>query len=61
MIPHEELPILEALIGCVVANRIRHRLTVLKKAEHVRASDVQLIYNMVIKQGTSCTLTSYAP
>ena len=51
VIPHEELPILEALIGCVATNRIRNRLTALKKAEYVHPSDVQTIYNLVIKQG----------
>ncbi len=47
-IPHEELPILEALIN------IRNRLTALKKdsSEFIRSHDVQQIYQQVIKQVT---------
>lgn len=46
-IPHEELPILEALIN------IRNRLTALKKdsGEFIRPQDVTDIYKAVIKQG----------
>ncbi|CDS00180.1 uncharacterized protein SPSC_01342 [Sporisorium scitamineum] len=47
-IPHEELPILEALIN------IRNRLTALKKdsSEFIRSHDVQQLYQQVIKQVT---------
>ncbi|WFC95831.1 hypothetical protein MBRA1_002485 [Malassezia brasiliensis] len=47
-IPHEELPILEALIN------IRNQLTALKKdsAEYTKPQEVQSIYNAVIKQIT---------
>ncbi|WFD32570.1 hypothetical protein MSPP1_003618 [Malassezia sp. CBS 17886] len=46
-IPHEELPILEALIN------IRNQLTALKNhAEYIKAQDVQAIYHAVIKQIT---------
>lgn len=47
-IPHEELPILEALIN------IRNRLTALKKdsSEFIRSQDVQQLYQQVIKQVT---------
>ncbi|KAF9031371.1 hypothetical protein BDZ89DRAFT_1101132 [Hymenopellis radicata] len=45
-IPHEELPILEAVIN------IRNRLTALKKnrAEFIKASDVNSLYQAVVKQ-----------
>ncbi|SAM82027.1 uncharacterized protein UBRO_04288 [Ustilago bromivora] len=48
VIPHEELPILEALIN------IRNRLTALKKdsSEFIRSHDVQQLYQQVIKQVT---------
>ncbi|PKI86031.1 hypothetical protein MVES_000141 [Malassezia vespertilionis] len=47
-IPHEELPILEALIN------IRNQLTALKKngAEYTKTRDVEAIYSAVIKQIT---------
>ncbi|EIW73151.1 hypothetical protein TREMEDRAFT_59313 [Tremella mesenterica DSM 1558] len=48
MVPQEELPILEALIG------IRNRLTALKKdtTRFIRAQDVMSIYSSVVKQVT---------
>ncbi|KAF9078247.1 hypothetical protein BDP27DRAFT_1487539 [Rhodocollybia butyracea] len=47
-VPQEELPILEALVN------IRNRLTALKKnrAEFIKASDVNVLYQAVIKQVT---------
>ncbi|KAF8075039.1 hypothetical protein FPV67DRAFT_1727433 [Lyophyllum atratum] len=47
-VPQEELPILEAVIN------IRNRLTALKKnrAEYVKASDVNSLYQAVVKQVT---------
>ncbi|KAJ7066150.1 hypothetical protein C8F01DRAFT_1122348 [Mycena amicta] len=47
-VPQEELPILESLIN------IRNRLTVLKKdrAEYIKASDVNSLYQSVVKQVT---------
>ncbi len=47
-IPHEELPILEALIN------IRNRQTALKKdsSEFIRSQDVSQLYQQVIKQVT---------
>ncbi|KAF8889353.1 hypothetical protein BD779DRAFT_1521058 [Infundibulicybe gibba] len=47
-VPQEELPILEAVIN------IRNRLTVLKKdrGEYIKASDVNSLYQAVVKQVT---------
>ncbi|KAJ7289269.1 hypothetical protein C8J57DRAFT_1165101 [Mycena rebaudengoi] len=47
-VPQEELPILEALIN------IRNRLTVLKRdrGEYIKASDVNSLYQAVVKQVT---------
>ena len=53
-IPHEELPIVEALV------HIRNRLTALKKdsGEYIRPQDVIDIYKAVIKQGELLLFTS---
>ncbi|KAG6852804.1 hypothetical protein C0991_009080 [Blastosporella zonata] len=53
-VPQEELPILEAVIN------IRNRLTALKKnrAEYVKASDVNSLYQAVVKQGKSIMVPS---
>ncbi|KAI0091734.1 hypothetical protein BDY19DRAFT_983977 [Irpex rosettiformis] len=47
-IPQEELPILEAIIN------IRNRLTALKKnrGEYIKASDVNVLYQAIVKQVT---------
>ena len=66
-----ELPILETVIKCVrllisvrvfssyISHSIRNRLTALKKdrAEYIKPSDVNSLYQAVVKQGLPCHTT----
>lgn len=71
--PPTELPILEAIIKCVrlsyfrcflftdalCIHSIRNRLTALKKnrGEYIKVSDVNALYQAIVKQGQCCTMS----